>query len=59
VRQHRNTPRPVAAPSPKGGGLVTDLLEGQTDSVGIAVDADSVYFTSRGEGTVVRLPKPE
>jgi hypothetical protein len=43
---------------PKGGGLVTDLLEGQTDSVGIAVDDDSVYFTSRGEGTVVRLPKP-
>ncbi|HEY5242876.1 MAG TPA: hypothetical protein VIJ22_15460 [Polyangiaceae bacterium] len=41
---------------PIGGGAVTTLAPG-AGSIGIAVDANNVYWTNRDEGTVMKLAK--
>jgi hypothetical protein len=41
---------------PIGGGAVTTLAAGVSAN-GIAVDANNVYWTSGGDGTVMKLAK--
>jgi hypothetical protein len=42
---------------PLGGGTPTTLLTGAKSEGGIAVDATSVYWTARDDGTIKRAPK--